>query len=66
MQDGLLLYTVSNRINGDSSKVAAEDRESIEIEVKAGLLQLIFNNLRVEYDFDNKLVVNPQFASQNP
>ncbi len=66
LQDGLLLYTVSNRINGDISKVASEDRESIEIEVKAGLLQLIFNNLRAEYDFDNKLVVNPQFASQNP
>ena len=66
LQDGLLLYSVSNRISGDISKVAPEDRESIEIEVKAGLLQLIFNNLRAEYDFDNKLVVNPQFASQNP
>lgn len=65
LQDGLLLYTVSNRMSGDISKVAPEDRESIEIEVKAGLLQLIFNNLRAEYDFDNKLVINPQFASQN-
>ena len=66
LQDGLLLYSISNRMSGDISKVAPEDRESIEIEVKAGLLQLIFNNLRAEYDFDNKLVVNPQFASQNP
>ncbi len=66
LQDGLLLYSVSNRINGDISKVAPEDRESIEIEVKTGTLQLIFNNLREEYDFDNKLVINPQFVSQNP
>ena len=65
MQDGLLLYSVSNRVKGDISKVTSEDRESIENEVKAGLLQLIFNNLREEYDFDNKLEINPQFTSQN-
>ena len=66
LQDGLMLYSISNRMSGDITKVAPEDRESIEIEVKAGLLQLIFNNLRAEYAFDNKLTVNPQFASQNP
>ena len=65
LQDGLLLFSVSNRIKGDISKVAPEDKESIEIEVKSALLQLIFNNLREEYDFDNKLVISPQFASQN-
>ncbi len=65
LQDGLLLYSVSNRVKGDISKVTSEDRESIENEVKAGLLQLIFNNLREEYDFDNKLEINPQFTSQN-
>ncbi len=50
---------------GDISKVAPEDKESVEMEVKSALLQLIFNNLREEYDFDNKLVINPQFTSQN-
>ena len=25
----------------------------------------IANNLREEYDFDNKLIINPQFTSQN-
>ena len=65
LQDGLLIYSISNRIKGDISKVSPEDKESIETEVKSGLLQLIFNNLREEYDFDDKLVVNPQFISQN-
>ena len=65
LQDGLLLFSVSNRTKGDLSKVEPEDREIIETEVKSGLLQLIFNDLRKEYDFDNKLVISPQFTSQN-
>ena len=65
LQDGLLLFSVSNRMKGDISKVAPEDKESVEMEVKSALLQLIFNNLREEYDFDNKLVISPQFTSQN-
>ena len=52
-------------MKGDISKVAPEDKESVEMEVKSALLQLIFNNLREEYDFDNKLVISPQFTSQN-
>ncbi|MCH2658692.1 MAG: hypothetical protein MKZ81_06780, partial [Dehalococcoidia bacterium] len=65
LQDGLLLFSVSNRMKGDISKVEPEDKESVEMEVKSALLQLIFNNLREEYDFDNKLVISPQFTSQN-
>ena len=65
LQDGLLFFSVSNRMKGDISKVAPEDKESVEMEVKSALLQLIFNNLREEYDFDNKLVISPQFTSQN-
>tara|TARA_A100001388_G_scaffold231589_1_gene183944 strand:+ start:283 stop:2163 length:1881 start_codon:yes stop_codon:yes gene_type:complete len=65
IRDGLLFYSVSDRIKGDISQVTPEDRESIEIEVKSTILQTIFNRLREEYNFDNELMVNTQFFSQN-
>ncbi len=62
---GLLLYVVEDRIKGDYSNVSEEDRLAIIEESKRTNLQLVFNELRAKYNFDEKLSVSNQFANQN-
>ena len=63
--NGLLLYVVEDRIKGDYSNVSEEDRLAIIEESKRTNLQLVFNELRAKYNFDEKISVNNQFANQN-
>ena len=63
--NGLLLYVVEDRIKGDYSKVSEEDRLAIIEESKRTNLQLVFNELRAKYNFDEKISVSNQFANQN-
>ena len=62
---GLLLYVVEDRIKGDYSNVSEEDRLAIIEESKRTNLQLVFNELRAKYNFDEKISVSNQFANQN-
>ena len=62
---GLLLYVVESRIKGDYSNVSEEDRLAIVEESKRTNLQLVFNELRAKYKFDEKISVSNQFANQN-
>ena len=63
--NGLLLYVVEDRIKGDYSNVSEEDRLAIIEESKRTNLQLVFNELRAKYNFDEKISVSNQFANQN-
>ena len=63
--NGLLLYVVEDRIKGDYSNVSDEDRLAIIEESKRTNLQLVFNELRAKYNFDEKISVSNQFANQN-
>ena len=63
--NGLLLYVVEDRIKGDYSNVSEEDRLSIIEESKRTNLQMVFNELRAKYNFDEKISVSNQFANQN-
>ena len=63
--NGLLIYVVEDRIKGDYSNVSEEDRLAIIEESKRTNLQLVFNELRAKYNFDEKISVNNQFANQN-
>jgi len=63
--NGLLLYVVEDRIKGDHSNVSDEDRLAIIEESKRTNLQLVFNELRAKYNFDEKISVSNQFANQN-
>ena len=63
--NGLLLYVVEDRIKGDYSNVSEEDRLAIIEESKRTNLQLVFNELRAKYNFDEKISVSSQFANQN-
>ena len=62
---GLLLYVVESRIKGDYSNVSEEDRLAIVEESKRTNLQLVFNELRAKYKFDEKISISNQFANQN-
>ena len=62
---GLLLYVVESRTKGDYSNVSEEDRLAIVEESKRTNLQLVFNELRAKYNFDEKISISNQFASQN-
>jgi len=62
---GLLLYVIEDRIKGDFSNVSEEDRLAIVEESKRTNLQLVFNELRAKYKFDEKISVSNQFANQN-
>ena len=62
---GLLLYVVESRAKGDYSNVSEEDRLAIVEESKRTNLQLVFNELRAKYKFDEKISISNQFASQN-
>ena len=62
---GLLLYVVESRTKGDYSNVSEEDRLAIVEESKRTNLQLVFNELRAKYKFDEKISISNQFASQN-
>ena len=63
--NGLLIYVVEDRIKGDYSNVSEEDRLAIIEESKRTNLQLVFNELRAKYNFDEKISVSNQFANQN-
>ena len=63
--NGLLLYVVEDRIKGDYSNVSEEDRLAIIEESKRTNLQMVFNELRAKYNFDEKISVSNQFANQN-
>ena len=62
---GLLLYVIEDRIKGDISNVTEEDRLAIVEESKRTNLQLVFNELRAKYKFDEKISVSNQFTNQN-
>ena len=62
---GLLLYVIEDRIKGDFSNVSEEDRLAIVEESKRTNLQLVFNELRAKYKFDEKISVSNQFTNQN-
>ena len=62
---GLLLYVIEDRIKGDFSNVSEEDRLAIVEESKRTNLQLVFNELREKYKFDEKISVSNQFTNQN-
>jgi peptidyl-prolyl cis-trans isomerase D len=62
---GLLIYVVEDRIKGDASGVSEEDKLAILEESKRTNLQLVFNELREKYDFDEKISISNQFANQN-
>ena len=62
---GLLLYVIEDRIKGDFSNVSEEDRLAIVEESKRTNLQLVFNELRAKYNFDEKISVSNQFTNQN-
>ena len=60
----LPFYVVEDRIKGYSN-VSEEDRLAIIEESKRTNLQLVFNELRAKYNFDEKISVSNQFANQN-
>ena len=62
---GLLLYVVEERIKGDYSNVSEEDRLAIIEDSRRTNLQLVFNELRAKYKFDEKISISSQFANQN-
>ena len=62
---GLLLYVIEDRIKGDISNFTEEDRSAIVEESKRTNLQLVFNELRAKYKFDEKISVSNQFTNQN-
>ena len=62
---GLLLYVVEERIKGDYSNVSEEDRLAIIEDSRRTNLQVVFNELRAKYKFDEKISISSQFANQN-
>ena len=62
---GLLIYVVEDRIRGDYASVSEEDRSAILEESKRTNLQLVFNELRAKYNFDEEISVSNQFVNQN-
>ena len=62
---GLLIYLVEDRIRGDYASVSEEDRSAILEESKRTNLQLVFNELRAKYNFDEEISVSNQFVNQN-
>ena len=62
---GLLLYVIENRIKGDFSNVSEEDRLAIVEESTRTNLQLVFDELRAKYKFDEKISVSNQFTNQS-
>ena len=60
-----MLYVIEDRIKGDISNVTEEDRLAIVEESKRTNLQLVFNELRAKYKFDEKISVSNQFTNQN-
>ena len=63
--EGLIIYMVEDRMKGDSEDVSEEDRLSIIQESRRSNLQLIFNDLREKYNFDETISISNQFANQN-
>ena len=63
--EGLIIYMVEDRMKGDSEDVSEEDRLSIIQESRRSNLQLIFNDLREKYKFDETISISNQFANQN-
>ncbi len=62
---GLLIYLIEDRIKGDYASVSEEDRSAILEESKRTNLQLVFNELRAKYNFDEEISVSNQFVNQN-
>jgi hypothetical protein len=56
---------VEERIKGDYSNVSEEDRLAIIEDSRRTNLQLVFNELRAKYKFDEKISISSQFANQN-
>jgi len=65
LEDGLLFYSISNRIKGDLSAVPEEINTNLINEFAILNRLQILQKLRDEYGFDDKLVISQEFINQN-
>ena len=65
LEDGLLFYSISNRIKGDLSAVPEEIIENTNLINEFVISLQILQKLRDEYGFDDKLVISQEFINQN-
>ena len=65
LEDGLLFYSISNRIKGDLSAVPEEVIENTNLINEFAIRLQILQKLREEYGFDDKLVISQEFINQN-
>ena len=65
LEDGLLFYSISNRIKGDLSAVPEEVIENTNLINEFAISLQILQKLREEYGFDDKLVISQEFINQN-
>ena len=65
LEDGLLFYSISNRIKGDLSAVPEEINTNLINEFAILNSLQILQKLRDEYGFDDKLIISQEFINQN-